>query len=127
MIDTIQNTKLRLVAVVFGLCGVVLFGVARWAPDIENTTIAAGFGAGAIVLFVGVVLRSERWFAVASALTPALVGVLVTVFPESMQAMALLIITGAIVEVLLVPVYMRIGNAGASVGETTNADGNSPK
>lgn len=119
------TTKLRLVAVVFGLCGIALFGVTRLAPDTESTTIAAGFGIGAVVIFVVGVLLSELWHAVASALTPALVGVLVTVFHESIQTMALLIIAGAVVEVLLVPVYVRIGESGASAGRKANADGDS--
>jgi|AntDeeMetagen134_2_1112570.scaffolds.fasta_scaffold00809_1 hypothetical protein len=127
MVETTENTRLRLIAIVFGLCGVVLFGVEQWGPDVKSTMIAAGFGVGAIVLFVGVILRSERWFAVASALTPALVGALVVVFSESLQTMALLIIAGAVVEVLLVPVYVRIGESGASIGEMLKADGDPPK
>ena len=127
MVETTENTRLRLIAIVFGLCGVVLFGVEQWGPDLKSTMIAAGFGVGAIVLFVGVILRSERWFAVASALTPALVGALVVVFSESLQTMALLIIAGAVVEVLLVPVYVRIGESGASIGEMLKADGDPPK
>ena len=127
MVETTKNTRLRLIAIVFGLCGVVLFGVEQWGPDVKSTMIAAGFGVGAIVLFVGVILRSERWFAVASALTPALVGALVVVFSESLQTMALLIIAGAVVEVLLVPVYVRIGESGASIGEMLKADGDPPK